>query len=95
MFVVILTYLAPLEQIDQLLAQHAAFLDRFYEQGRFICSGRRIPRTGGVILVRADHESEVEQITKEDPFYRAGLAAYEIIQFVPTKYGPGLAPCFS
>ena len=43
MFVAILTYVRPLEEVDALLAEHVQFLDRHYASGLFVVSGRRVP----------------------------------------------------
>lgn len=92
MFVVMLRYTAPLDRIDALLDEHTRFLDAQYAAGRFIVSGRREPRTGGVILARAESEAELAAVLAEDPFAMAGVAAYEIVQFTPTKFDPRFAP---
>lgn len=91
MFVIVLTYVKPTEQIDELIPDHVAFLDRFYEEGTFIASGRRVPRTGGVIISKGDSVQAVWEIIKEDPFYKAGVAEYEVIEFTPSKYQPGFS----
>lgn len=56
---------------------------------KFICSGRRNPRIGGVILCNAKNKDEVNKIIKEDPFYISKIADYEMIEFSPTKYADG------
>lgn len=53
MFVLELSYTAPLEAVDALLPDHVAWLDGLYEQGVFLASGRKEPREGGVILAVA------------------------------------------
>ena len=53
MFVVLLNYEKPLEEIDDLMSDHMAYLRRCYASGVFLASGRREPRTGGVILATA------------------------------------------
>ena len=50
MFIVSLNYLSSLDQVDSLLEEHIEFLKMQYEKKIFIASGRKIPRTGGVIL---------------------------------------------
>ena len=85
MFVFLLTYKKPLEEIDRLLPEHVRYLERWFEKGKFLCSGRRVPRTGGVILCECESVEEAERIRDEDPFYQEGAARYEIIEFVPTK----------
>lgn len=90
MFVVLLTYVAPLEQIDRFIPEHIEFLDEQYHLGHFQLSGRKEPRTGGVILATLDSRDKLEQILRADPFHREGLAEYEIIEFVPTKSSESL-----
>ena len=89
MFLFNLTYVKPLEEIEALLPAHIAFLDEFYDKGKFLCSGRKEPRTGGVILCNCDSLEEAEEIRHRDPFFYEGAADYEIIRFQPTKMSPG------
>ena len=86
MFIAILTYKKPIEELEKNLAEHIKFLDKYYENKKFLISGRRNPRTGGIILVNSDSLEEVSQIIREDPFYVNNLADYEIIEFIPTKF---------
>lgn len=92
MFIALLTYIKPLEEVERYLFDHAAFLDRYYESGHLICSGRKVPRTGGVIVGRADSREEMENILREDPFSSHGVAFYEIIEFNPTKWSVSPEP---
>ncbi len=91
MFVVLLTYVKDLAVIDALIPEHVAFLDEQYRAGVFLASGRRVPRTGGVILARSGDRAELEAILARDPFARAGAATYEVVEFSPTKAAPELA----
>jgi uncharacterized protein YciI len=75
--------------IGELLPPHVRFLDRCYAESWFIVSGRRSPRTGGIILARAKDEREIWSLIEQDPFYVNGAAEYEVIEFSPTKYDPG------
>lgn len=91
MFVLELTYTAPVERVDELMEAHVAWLDAQYEAGVFIASGRKQPRDGGVILAVADDRGRIEEIAAADPFTVAGVCAYRITEFVATKTAPGLA----
>jgi len=91
MFLVLLHYKRPLHEVDALLAEHNAFLDRHYLDGHFLMSGRREPRTGGVILARAASREEVEALFDEDPFKRNDIADYQVIEFLPTRSAAELA----
>lgn len=83
MFILILTYKAPMEKVLELLDAHCSFLDKYYAQGKFLASGPQVPRTGGIILCRATDRTEVEEIIREDPFQ--AIADYQVIEFEPNK----------
>lgn len=84
MFIVIITYTVSLEEIEIHLENHITYLKEQYKAGNFLASGRRIPRSGGVILAKTAHKSELELILKQDPFKQNDLADYEIIEFSPS-----------
>jgi uncharacterized protein YciI len=81
MFVIELTYKAPLTELDACMKAHVAFLEEQYAAGRFIVSGRQVPRTGGIIIATANSRAEVEQIMRRDPFAARGLADVRIVEF--------------
>ena len=90
MFIVSLSYIQPLEKIEEFLVEHRIFLDKFYQRGKFLMSGRKEPRTGGIILVNAKDLEELNQIIEQDPFYRQKIANYQVIEFYPSKVAEGL-----
>ncbi len=81
MFVIELTYKVDLAEIDAHMTAHVAFLKKYYDAGKFLVSGRKIPRDGGVIIAVAGKREEVEAIIREDPFHAHGLADFRIIEF--------------
>lgn len=81
MFVIELTYKADLAEIDAQMRPHVAFLKRQYAAGRFLISGRKIPRDGGIILAVGGTKTEIEAIMAEDPFCKRGLAEFRVIEF--------------
>lgn len=90
MFIIQLTYTSSLEEVDRLLDDHKLFLEKYYLEGIFILSGRKLPRTGGVILAQAESMAAIEKIIAEDPFNRHGLADYTITEFLPTMANEAL-----
>lgn len=86
MFIIDLTYNAPIEAIEKALPEHIRYLDKHYESGCFIASGRKVPRSGGIILAKGVSREELEQVTREDPFVRDKLATVRITEFAATKY---------
>jgi uncharacterized protein YciI len=89
MFVLLLSYIKPLEEVDALMRDHVAWLTRQYEAGRFVVSGRQIPRTGGVIVARGDDRREMEDIAAGDPFVTGGVATVEIVHFRASQVADG------
>ena len=81
MFVVELIYKADLPKIDAQVRSHMAFLKKHYAAGRFLVSGRKIPRDGGIILALGKSRDEIEAIMRDDPFCKNGLAELRVIEF--------------
>jgi uncharacterized protein YciI len=81
MFVIELTYKAPLEEIDARMAEHMRFLKAQYAAGVFVVSGRKVPREGGIILATGKSRAEIEAIVKKDPFVTHGLADFRVVEF--------------
>jgi len=89
MFALHSTYLKPIEEVDRYLDAHRAFLKPLYAKGVIICSGPRIPRTGGFILMNAASRSAVLEIMKNDPYVINGVSEYSIIEFEPRSFAEG------
>jgi uncharacterized protein YciI len=87
---IVLTYVKPLEEVDAVLPAHVAWLEQGYEQGLFLAAGRRIPRTGGVIVTRGEREA-VEALAASDPLVKGGIATIEVIAFTATSAAPAIA----
>ena len=92
MFLLRLTYTAPLDEVDAHMRAHMAWLNRGYRDGHFVVSGRQIPRVGGVILVRGDDREAVEALAAADPFVANGVATVEVLEFRAAMTAPGFPP---
>jgi uncharacterized protein YciI len=86
-FILTLTYLEDLAEIDALLPAHREYLEHHYREGRFLLSGRQEPRTGGFILASGDDPDEMREITRTDPFVTSAVARYDITRVTPTGVG--------
>ena len=71
------------------MRRHMAWLDEQYAAGRFIVSGRRVPRTGGVILARGNDRAAIEALAASDPFVSGGVATCEVIEFRASQTADG------
>lgn len=87
MYIVSLTYHRPLEEVDSHLDGHIIWLKRYFQEGAFIASGRKDPRTGGVILVKDMPRTELDAILVQDPFN--AVANYEVINVALTTTTAG------
>jgi len=74
-------YLLPLEEVDKHLAAHRAYLRTLVEKNILVCSGPKIPRNGGFILLNAGSKAEALNIMARDPYVLNGVATYDLIEF--------------
>ncbi|KGM41388.1 GTP cyclohydrolase [Aquabacterium sp. NJ1] len=92
LFLILLDYQRPLSEVDAHIEAHRAFLTRHYEAGHFVMSGRKSPRTGGVILAKASALHEVARWIADDPFCQARVASYQVVAWEPTMVAADLSP---
>ena len=85
MYILEVTYTAPIEKIDEQLIPHRSYLDLHYSKGNLICSGPQNPRTGGLIITSFKKREEVDSFISGDPFHVFSLAVYRVIEFDPIK----------
>lgn len=91
MFVLDLSYTAPLDHVDAVMKDHVAWLDVQYAAGVFLASGRKNPARA-VILAVGDDRAAIERLAASDPFVVRGVCAYRITEFIATKTSDALAP---
>jgi len=87
MYIVSLTYHRPIEEVESHLEGHIAWLKHHFQAGIFIASGRKNPRTGGVILVKDMERTKLDAILAEDPF--VAVANYEVTNVALTTTSAG------
>jgi uncharacterized protein YciI len=86
MFVVELIYKVDLKKIDAHMREHMAFVRQQYAVGKFLISGRKVPRDGGIILAIGASREEIETLMKQDPFCKLGLADFRVIEFRASQH---------
>ncbi len=86
--IAILRYRRPLEQILAGVDRHRAYLRELKERGLLLASGPFDPRSGGALLLRlpdgGDAIAQLDKIRDDDPFFKEGLAQYEMTPWTPT-----------
>jgi uncharacterized protein YciI len=88
MFIIEVTYIKPIEEVDQHLAAHRAYLAELRDAGKLIVSGRKNPPTGGIIIARAENLEAAQQMIEADPFYKAQVAKFDVTEFGPKIFHP-------
>jgi uncharacterized protein YciI len=88
MYVVSLSYRVPQDIVDFHNDAHINWLQKAFDDGVFIAAGRKVPRTGGLLLSQADRATLDASLAK-DPFYTNGVAEFEIMEFHAGRVAPG------
>jgi uncharacterized protein YciI len=84
MFIVLLTYTKPLDEVDRHLAAHRAWVKKGFEEGVFVLSGGQHPRTGGALLALGGDRATIQTRVDHDPFLEAGVATAQLIEVIPS-----------
>ena len=84
--IAIVRYRKPLAEVDLILADHRAYLKELQGKGLLLASGPNQARSCGAILLRVpdqDAGRTLDAILAGDPFVKAGVAQYELIDWNP------------
>jgi len=83
MFLVDMTF-TDIEKITvELTNQHKRYLEKEYKAGLLMFGGRKIPRTGGILISKHASEQALKQVLDLDPFINSGAVSYSITEFIP------------
>ncbi|PWJ39958.1 YciI family protein [Sediminitomix flava] len=85
MIIIELTYKVAVEMADKYMSEHLEFINKQYELGNFIASGKKEPRTGGIILSNMESQSDLEKIMDEDPFKIHDITEFKFTKFIPSR----------
>ena len=90
LFVIDLEYTVPFDQIEPVLAPHMDFVAQAYQQGHFLLSGPKDPRTGGIVVAQAPNLETLQALLAQDPFVSENLVKVTISSFQPSNRAPAL-----
>ncbi len=93
-FLIEITYVKPLEVVEEHTPAHRAYLRTQYDGGILLFSGPRVPRTNGYLFARAADQSVIDAMIAADPFMTTGTADYKVIEIAPTLWAEQLKPVF-
>lgn len=84
MFLLICTYVKPIEEVDKSLAAHREYLHAKLATGELLVAGRRNPRVGGILITTHKTQEEARRFADEDPFSKDQVATFEVFEWTPT-----------
>jgi len=83
---VLIRYRIPLEEVVKATDEHREYLKQLKAKGILLAAGPFDPRTGGALLVRVpdgDVQRGLTAVRDGDPFFRNGVANFELIAWKP------------
>jgi uncharacterized protein YciI len=94
MLIAISKYTKPLSEVDVYRQEHHKYMKPLFETGKLFIAGRQNPPSGGVIIAKTQSCDEFQKILDNDPFTKAGVAEYTIIEFNPTFFDDSIGMLF-
>ncbi len=85
-----ITYLAPLDVVDQTRPAHLEWLGKQVDAGRILLAGRLETQDGAVVIAADMSAEEADAIAAADPYTQAGVARYDRVSFAAGFRAPGL-----
>jgi uncharacterized protein YciI len=83
-YLMISTYLVPLDEVAKVRDEHLAFLEGLVAQGTLVAAGRQDPPVGGIVLLDVADEATAREVMTQDPYVLRGIAEYEARGWTPT-----------
>lgn len=90
MFVVTVTYTAPLDEVDRWRPAHGDWLNQLISRKLLLVAGRQVPLVGGVYLAPRMPAEELDRLLATDPYVLNGVATHSVVEFTPLLVAAGL-----
>jgi uncharacterized protein YciI len=81
LYVVILTYIRPIEEVHAHLDSHRDWLIEHSKSGNIVVAGPLEDRKGGAVLACCKDRAELDNMLARDSFHIHGLVDYEVRAF--------------
>lgn len=91
MFLIDMQFTAPLAKIDGWVQAHRDYLASHYQTGTLLFGGRKVPRTGGIVICTLSTVEQVDALLSDDPLIKQNLAHYRLTEFVPAMSSANMA----
>jgi len=83
MYLVDMSFIDMTKITPELTDQHKSYLQKEYKSNNLVFGGRKVPRTGGILISQHANEHELKQVLNSDPFVQSGAVTYAITEFIP------------
>jgi len=83
MYLVDMSFTDMAKITPELTEKHKSYLEQEYKSNKLMFGGRKVPRTGGILISQHVNERELEQVLNSDPFVKSGAVTYSITEFIP------------
>ena len=82
---ILIRYRRPLDEVASATDDHRSYLRDLQAKGILLASGPFDPRTGGALLLRVadDDPGALDAVRDADPFWKRGIANYELLRWNP------------
>jgi uncharacterized protein YciI len=84
-YLMISTYIKPLDEVDALREAHLEYLAALEKRGLVVSAGRQDPPVGGVIIFGVGTEAEALELIGQDPYVLESAATYTATGWKPTR----------
>lgn len=88
--VLTITYLQPLDVIEQTRPAHLQWLTDEVAAGRILLAGRVESQEGAVLIAGDMSAAEADAVAASDPYTQAGVVRYDRVSFNAGFRAPGL-----
>jgi uncharacterized protein len=88
--VLTITYLQPLDVVDQTRPAHLQWLTDEVAAGRILLAGRVASQEGAVLIAGDMSAEEADAVAAADPYTQAGVVRYDRVSFTAGFRAPGL-----
>ncbi|MFF4037395.1 YciI family protein [Streptomyces sp. NPDC001816] len=90
MFVVTVTYTAPLDEVNRWRPAHGEWLNDLIARRLLLMAGRRPQWVGGVYVAPGMQAEEIDRLLATDPYLVNGVAEHHVVEFTPLLVAAGL-----
>jgi uncharacterized protein YciI len=84
-FLIDIVFTVPMDQVEKVVPAHREFLQQGYDRQLLLMSGPKSPRTGGIVIGRAETLEAIQAFFHDDPYATAGVAKHHFTEFLPVK----------